>query len=183
MYWQPSSTPYSDPKSGYEHEVEMLNRNFHRFIEAIHRIDYGKEAIEAPMVFGFALEPDNQGRPMLQQIGMGADYHAERRPYVKIIEEYADQDKPQKSQARAIIGYHLIFEMPGVKKEDVDIQTRGRLLTVRAKGRTRNYASSIRLPEGINPSSTTAEFENGLLKLQLELLRPQNRKAARVTLE
>ena len=73
--------------------------------------------------------------------------------------------------------------LPGLKPEDVDITISGNTLTIKGefreesededgqvRYRERRYGAfqrSMTLPEGVDATKAEAEFENGLLKLQL----------------
>ncbi|HEY4755105.1 MAG TPA: Hsp20/alpha crystallin family protein [Ignavibacteriaceae bacterium] len=75
-------------------------------------------------------------------------------------------------------------EIPGLKKEDINISLEDNILTIKGekkfsedkkqKALIRNeriygpFARSFTLHEEINPDSANAEFENGILKISLE---------------
>jgi len=80
--------------------------------------------------------------------------------------------------------YKVIAEMPGIDKNDIDINVTEDALTIRAeiksekkkeeKGyfyRERRYGSfqrSLTLPGEVIPEKTTAEYKNGILEIKLK---------------
>jgi HSP20 family protein len=74
-------------------------------------------------------------------------------------------------------------ELPGVKKEDIDIDVRGNILTLKGKRETesevdennyyfkeRSYGAfqrSFTLPEAIDPKTVDANFSDGVLKVKI----------------
>lgn len=75
----------------------------------------------------------------------------------------------------------ITAELPGVKREDVDVRLEGDMLTIRGEKRQehedkqahvleRSYGSfsrSVQLPFQPNPEQVQADFDNGVLKISL----------------
>ena len=88
--------------------------------------------------------------------------------------------------------YTCTFDMPGVKKSDVNVQLDGNTLTVSAErseekkteGKKKrysevNYGSYLRsftLPESVDGSKIDAKFENGVLKVTIPKIASSNSK-------
>jgi len=87
----------------------------------------------------------------------------------------------------------IIAELPGVKKEDVKILLENGVLTVSGEKKNEIEASEeinvfrnerlfgkferkFELPGDINPDEITAKFENGLLKISIDKLVPEEPK-------
>lgn len=80
-------------------------------------------------------------------------------------------------------GYHFYADLPGVKREDLDINLSGNRLTISAKRDSNlpneqdrvfiqerihgNFVRTFNLPEGIDGSSVKAELKDGVLNLLL----------------
>lgn len=93
--------------------------------------------------------------------------------------------------------YNLKFDMPGVKKEDVNIQMDGNLLTVSAErteekksdGKKNRYSEisygsyqrSFTLPERVEESKIDAKFENGVLSVTIP--KSQNSNAKKIQIQ
>lgn len=71
--------------------------------------------------------------------------------------------------------FYALFELPGVKKEDVKVEVHDRLLTVTADRREKSddkeeslsLSRSISVPEGIKGEAISAKLEDGILTVTL----------------
>lgn len=89
-------------------------------------------------------------------------------------------------------GFVVVMELPGVEQDDVEVQVDGDELVVRGERRMpgpvrpesfhrmeRSYGSfsrAIRLTEEVDPARVTAQFRDGLLRLELPKVRPATRR-------
>ena len=83
--------------------------------------------------------------------------------------------------------YHIEVELPGVKKEDVDIKVDGNVLTISGERNVREevkdedyhkvesryglFSRSFTLPERVDTSNIEAEFINGILEIAIPKLK------------
>ena len=83
--------------------------------------------------------------------------------------------------------YHIEVELPGVKKEDVDIKVDGNVLTISGERNVREevkdedyhkiesryglFSRSFTLPERVDTSNIEAEFVNGILEIAIPKLK------------
>jgi len=83
--------------------------------------------------------------------------------------------------------YHIEVELPGVKKENVDIKVDGNVLTISGERNVREavkdedyhkvesryglFSRSFTLPERVDISKIQAEFENGMLEVAIPKLK------------
>jgi HSP20 family protein len=110
-------------------------------------------------------------RPMLPaETGKKETYLAPREPLMDLVDE-KDQ-------------YKVIMEVPGINKEDIDINVTEDTVTVKAETKTeqkkeekgyyyqeRSYGSfqrSFSLPGEVLPESASAEYKNGILEIKLK---------------
>jgi len=82
--------------------------------------------------------------------------------------------------------YHIEVELPGIKKEEVDVKVDGNVLTISGERRLRdevkeedyhkvesyygNFSRSFTLPERVDVENIHAESENGLLEVVIPKL-------------
>ena len=62
----------------------------------------------------------------------------------------------------------LVADLPGVRKEAVELKCDGEILTITAAGDRREYDERIRLPARVDEHSATASFNNGILQVTLD---------------
>ncbi len=92
-------------------------------------------------------------------------------------------------------GFYIEIDLPGVKKEDIDLQIEDNILTVKAIRKMKNevkkedyylcesnfglISRSFVLPEGIDKEKIDAHYENGRLYIYLE--KEESRKAKSIS--
>ena len=82
-------------------------------------------------------------------------------------------------------GFVLEVELPGVKKEDLDVQVEKNIITVKAtrarKDSKYTYERSFRLADDIDPENIKVSFENGVLTFSLA--KKQQASARKLTVD
>jgi len=63
----------------------------------------------------------------------------------------------------------VTVELPGVKKEDIDLRMREEVIYVRAEREDIEFLGHIHSAEKIDPEKAKASFENGLLDIKVPL--------------
>jgi HSP20 family protein len=63
--------------------------------------------------------------------------------------------------------YLLSFEMPGVSRDRIQIETREDVLSVSGEGRRGRFVRSFTLPTGVDPAKIEAHSEDGILQLYI----------------
>ncbi len=68
--------------------------------------------------------------------------------------------------------YHIEIELPGVKKESIDLEMGDRSFCIRAEKKDAVYNSCYTLAHPIDKNAVDAKFESGLLLLTAPLKEP-----------
>ncbi|HDO19558.1 MAG TPA: Hsp20/alpha crystallin family protein [Thermoplasmatales archaeon] len=115
-----------------------------------------------PIVRGFKLTIGPDGRPKLEEFGHRAietpDGEAvvseEREPLTDIIE--GDEEVA------------ITVELPGVEKEDIDLEVTEDTLEIKVNNSNRKYHKLIDLPCKVKPKTTKATYKNGVLDIVIK---------------
>lgn len=62
----------------------------------------------------------------------------------------------------------VIADLPGVRKEAIDLKCDGRTLSIAASSDTREYADRLDLPAAVDEASASATYNNGILEVEFE---------------
>ena len=62
----------------------------------------------------------------------------------------------------------VIADLPGVTKDQIDIQSDGEVVSIRAASDTRQYDERVRLPVRVDEHSATASYNNGVLEITFD---------------
>ena len=104
-----------------------------------------------------------------------------------ISEQEVVDFRPKVNTRETEENYHIEVELPGVKKEDVDIKIDGNVLTIAGERNVKEevkdedyhkiesryglFSRSFTLPERVDTSNIEAEFINGILEITIPKLK------------
>jgi len=122
-----------------------------------------------PLVYGFSMRTGADGRPVVQEFGNvprgGAppDAHC-REPLTDVTEE---EDKVK-----------VIVELPGVDKQDIDLRSEDRELTISVDTERKKFCKQLELPCDVREDSAVAEYRNGVLTVLMDKVeaKPKGKK-------
>jgi len=115
-----------------------------------------------PYVFGFSLTLGSDANPRFRRFGnLQSDYcepqvKEQRQPLLDVIEEERD-----------IV---VVTELPGVKKEDIQIHATQGNITISVDTLERKYHKELTFPVKTDPESAVATYKNGVLQVRLKKL-------------
>ncbi|MEA2055295.1 MAG: archaeal heat shock protein Hsp20 [Candidatus Thermoplasmatota archaeon] len=110
-----------------------------------------------PIVHGFKVQFGSDGKPHIEDFGNRTikspkgkpTISEEREPLTDIIE--GDEDVA------------VTVEMPGIEKENIDLNVTGDALEITVDNPKRKYHKKLDLPCDVNPKTTKATYKNGVL--------------------
>ena len=70
---------------------------------------------------------------------------------------------------------HIIAEMPGVEKEDIDISATASFVELRGSRGERKYFEHVDMPFEVDPNSAKATYKNGVLEIIFQRSGSQSR--------
>lgn len=113
-------------------------------------------------VHGFNITRGPDGKPRVQEFGNrsvkskdgGSKISEEREPLTDIIE--GDDDVA------------VTVELPGVEKDDIDLDVAGDSLEIKVDTPNRKYHKRIDLPCDVEPKTTKATYKNGILDVAIK---------------
>ncbi|HNU35104.1 MAG TPA: Hsp20/alpha crystallin family protein [Methanomassiliicoccales archaeon] len=150
---------WNDLFHSFDDEFDVMRERMDRLMEAAIRGTGGD-----PLVYGFSMRTGTDGRPVVQEFGNvprgGAppDAHC-REPLTDVT---ADADKVK-----------VIVELPGVDKDDIDLRSEGRELTISVDTERKRFCKGLELPCDVRPDSASAEYRNGVLTVVMDKVAPQ----------
>ncbi|MFQ5940757.1 MAG: archaeal heat shock protein Hsp20 [Nitrososphaerales archaeon] len=128
-----------------------------------------------PFVYGYSVTIGPDGKPVIREFGNmkpsvdkagGIALKEGREPMVDII---SSDDE-----------IRVIAEIPGVNKEDIQINATENTVVIRTSGQARKYNREIDLPDAVDPNTATSTYKNGMLEITL---RRKNKKNSGVSIK
>lgn len=119
-----------------------------------------------PYIYGWSFRIGPDGKPVFQEFGnipqRGiTELPGSREPLVDV------QETDDEVQVTA--------EVPGVKKEEIDLEVTGNTLIIKVEGKDRKYYKEVELPAEVDPDSAKASYNNGVLDIQLKKVKPRSK--------
>ncbi|MEM1579193.1 MAG: archaeal heat shock protein Hsp20 [Archaeoglobaceae archaeon] len=137
---------------------EDFDEIFRRMVRDIERaFRFGEVGEVKPIVRGFSIRIGPDGKPEIREFGT--------KPLIK--ETGIEERKPLVDVIETDNEVQVIAEMPGVRKEDIELKATERSLEIRAEGETRKYHEIVNLPAEVDPDSAKARYNNGVLEVTL----------------
>ncbi|MFC4249218.1 Hsp20/alpha crystallin family protein [Natribaculum luteum] len=62
----------------------------------------------------------------------------------------------------------VVADLPGVEKQNIDLECDGKTLTISARSDHREYDERVTLPRRVNEHTATATYNNGVLEVVFE---------------
>lgn len=124
-----------------------------------------------PFVYGFSVtqrsgeEPEIRefgNIPMFEQMETGEKRYLDiRKPLIDILESEET--------------VHVIAEMPGIEKENIQLNATDLILDIETLDGNPKYSERVELPVKVDPQSAKATYKNGILEVSFKKLESSSR--------
>ena len=169
---------FGDIFDDFDRDFEQMRENIDRMFETAARAQKDEGKPSKPFVYGFTIRTGPNGIPHIRQFGntrkslnsskeFGEGFG--REPLTDVIE---DKD-----------GISITAELPGVSKEDVDLDLQGGEILIKVDTENRKYHKKIELPDDIEPDSITATYKNGVLDVCMKKKKVEEDKGKKINIE
>ncbi len=122
----------------------------------------GTAGSKDPFVYGFSIRQGPDGKPKIDEFGNARDYF------------YGDEESEDISEWTPLTDVQdtgekilVTVDIPGVEKEDIDLNVKDDILIVSVEGK-RRYKKTIELPSKVDSQTAEATYNNGVLEVELK---------------
>ncbi|MDG7011360.1 MAG: Hsp20/alpha crystallin family protein [Nitrososphaerota archaeon] len=151
-------------------ELDKYFEDFEKDIEnTVRDAFFGRDRESKPFVAGFTFNMGPEGKPSVQMFGNSA---LRRDGFRSPINEQVVDEKNGVLRA--------ILEMPGVEKEDINVDSTEESAVVTAERGEKRYRAELSLRARVKPESGKAEYRNGMLEISFSLKDKPNKGTTRV---
>jgi len=127
-----------------------------------------------PIVRGFSIRIGPDGKPEIREFGTKPE---------TIKQEGIEERKPLIDVMETDEGVHVIAEMPGVNKEDIDVNASETSVEIKAEGENRKYYEVVDMPCEVIPDSAKARYNNGVLEIVFKKKYPKKEGKKKIKIE
>ncbi|MGB9727429.1 MAG: Hsp20/alpha crystallin family protein [Nitrososphaeria archaeon] len=131
--------------------MEKTIEDLEKSIRSLLKSDYTKSFYK-PKLYGFSIQLDENGLPKITKFGDSLISPSEER--TPFYDQYIDKSRGQLT---------IIFEVPGVEKDDIQLKSSSTKLILDAKSEDRKYHAEVDLEAEVDPSTASCSFKNGIL--------------------
>jgi len=151
----------------FDEIFERIFKDMDEFFRSVEKAEF------KPFVRGFSIRIGPDGKPEIKEFGTKPEAIRkgieERKPLIDVIE--GDEE------------VHVIAEMPGVNKEDIEVNADERSAEIKAEGETRKYYEVVELPCEVIPESAKARYNNGVLEIVFKRKHPKKGGKKKIQVE
>jgi HSP20 family protein len=112
-----------------------------------------------PIVFGYTMTVGPDGKPVIREFGNV------KRGASQPWKELQDAREPLVDVVTSDKDVKVIAELPGVKKEDIQVIVDERRVTISVDSADRKYHKELELPEPVNSLGASSKYNNGILEI------------------
>ena len=127
-----------------------------------------------PFVYGYSMSMGPDGKPIVQEFG---NVKPSRRPGAFGFEQPALEPKETREPLVDVINepaqVRVVAELPGVDKSAIKTSINDDTLTISVDSPAHKYYKDVRLPAGVDPDSSKASYNNGVLEITLRKTQPR----------
>lgn len=156
---------------GMDDEFERMFMEMERMMEKIFR-DFSSDSIEPgkSFVHGFNIRVGPDGKPRMEEFGN----HTHRTPNGE--PSISDDREPITDVIESKDDVAVTVEIPGVEKEDIDLNIQEKSLEIDVDAPQRKYHKHVDLPCDVQPKTTKATYKNGILDVVINRKEKKKKK-------
>lgn len=169
---------FDDIFGDFDREFERMRDHMDKMFERSLRQHRDENDRLKPFVYGFSVKVGPDGIPQIQEFGNtkkiltnpeNIEEGFGREPLTDIIEDEKN--------------ISITAEMPGVEKEDINVDIQERKLSIKVDTASRKYHKEIELPDDTKPGSIAATYKNGVLDITVDRIKPKESKSRKINIE
>ncbi|MEF8873285.1 MAG: archaeal heat shock protein Hsp20 [Candidatus Thermoplasmatota archaeon] len=137
-------------------EIERMRKMAEEMLER------GRNTGKDPLVYGFSVRQGPRGEPKIDEFGNARNYFS-RSSESEEKSEWTPLTDVQETEDNVMV----TIDIPGVEKENIDLNVKDDLLIVSVDGK-RRYRKKVKLPARVDTGEAEATYNNGVLEVELE---------------
>ena len=115
-----------------------------------------------PIVYGYSMTIGPDGKPVIREFG-----NVRRTPRREWREAISDTREPLVDVVEGAKEIRVLAELPGARKQDIELTVEGKSLVISAETAARKYRKELELPCAVELEGSKSTFNNGILEVTL----------------
>jgi HSP20 family protein len=113
-----------------------------------------------PIVYGYSMTVGPDGKPVIREFG-----NVKRGTNAGWKEALSETREPLVDVVDGDKEVRVIAELPGAKREEIELSAEGKNLTISAQTPARKYHKELELPSTVELEGSKSSFNNGILEV------------------
>jgi len=175
--------PFS-PERWFEQFDEMFERMFKDMTKDLPREGWAERKLPdgsavrqfGPYVYGYSMTVGPDGKPVVREFGNVKP--SRRRGMFGIPEAKLEPIEAREPLVDVVddgVNLRVVAELPGVEKKDIQMKCAEDVLTISVDTPSRKYHKEVELPSAVDPDTSKATYNNGVLEVVLRKTKPKPR--------
>ena len=166
---------FSDFDEMFENMFEDMAKTMPREMMSEKKLPDGSTIKQfGPYVYGYSMTIGPDGKPVVQEFG---NVKPSKRQGAFGLEQPALEPKDTREPLVDVINeqaqVRVIAELPGVEKTDIKTTISEDTLVIKVDSPKHKYYKEVSLPSGVDPDTSKASYNNGVLEITLRKLQPR----------
>jgi HSP20 family protein len=123
-------------------------------------------AKRGPFVYGFSMTLGPDGKPKITEFGNVKPKRPLSKARIREIKE--EELEPLIDVLEQDNEITIVAQLPGLKKEDIDVNVTETHVTISVNTEERSYHKRLQLPAIVDPESAKTNYKNGVLQIKLQ---------------
>jgi HSP20 family protein len=177
-------SPFFSPDRWFEQFDEMFERMFKEMTRDLPKDAWTERKLPdgstvrqfGPYIYGYSMTMGPDGKPVVREFGNVKP--SRRRGAFGLPEatlEPSETREPLVDVVEEAENVRVLAELPGVEKKDIQMKCAEDLLTISVNTPSRKYHKEVQLPTAVDPDTSKAAYNNGVLEVVLRKTRPKPR--------
>jgi HSP20 family protein len=168
---------FEDFDTMFERMFSEMTKNLPKELEVEKKLPGGGTVRQwGPFVYGYSMSVGPDGKPVVREFG---NVKSTKRPGAFGVPvpklEPAEAREPLVDVIDEGDAVKVVAELPGVNKSDVQIDSTGNSLTINVNTPNRKYHKTVELPSEVEPETSKASYNNGVLEVSLKKTKPKGK--------
>ena len=168
---------FSDFDEMFEHMFQDMARGMPKEFMTEKKLPDGSTVRQyGPFVYGYSMSMGPDGKPIVQEFG---NVKQSRKPGAFGMQQPAleptDAREPLVDVINEAEQVRVVAELPGVEKSDIKTHISEDTLTIKVESPARKYFKEVQLTTNVDPDSSKASYNNGVLEIAIRKTTPRPR--------
>ncbi|HET8792707.1 MAG TPA: archaeal heat shock protein Hsp20 [Nitrososphaeraceae archaeon] len=143
----------------------------------------GKVREVGPIVYGYSMTIGSDGKPKIREFGNVKSSLNERGFFGEQQPSISSEREPLVDVSATDKEVKVVVEIPGVRKENIKINTYEKIVEITTEDPERKYHKTIEVPVDIDIDSAKSNYNNGILEIIFKKKDQEKPKGRQINIE